>query len=159
MRKSVTTVAVAASLAVGGFIASPAQAIAARYTPEGVCGSGYGRVTHDGSRPVQYRGATYGRVYLLYNRAKQSNCVVTLKTRYTGSKTTTGAALIVQPKPIKDTKQDPIKRIDAGNYQYYAGPVREYAPRCVKYWGTIESPDGKAAYGGRTNWDNCSTPS
>lgn len=156
MRRSASTVVVAAALAVGGLVANPAYAISAGYTPEGVCGSGFGRVTHDGSRAVKTpSGQVFGRVYLLYNRSTGQNCVVTIKSAYVGTPTRTSAQLIVKLSNTRTAEKiDHLKK-----YKYYAGPVKLNAKgKCVKYYGTVADTrvDGEIASGGRLTWGNCS---
>ncbi|MEN3536111.1 hypothetical protein AAH991_13430 [Microbispora sp. ZYX-F-249] len=154
MRRSASTVVVAAALAVGGLAANPAYAISAGYTPEGVCGSGFGRVS-DGTRAVKTRsGEVFGHVYLLYNRRTAQNCVVTIKSKYVGTPTRATAQLKVR---LSGTRT--AEKIDhAKKYKYYAGPVKLNArDKCVQYYGTIADTrvDGEIASGGRLKWGNC----
>lgn len=158
MRRSASAVVVAAALAVGGLAANPAYAISAKYTPEGVCGSGFGRIS-DGSRPVKTRsGEVFGRVYLLYNRKTGYNCVVTIKSQYVGTATLTSATLQTQTKRHRDEPVQTARKSDNDKYKYYAGPVKLYAKGlCVKYSGTIADTrvNGQIASGGRSAWGNC----
>ncbi|WP_433422823.1 spore-associated protein A [Microtetraspora malaysiensis] len=149
MRKSAKTALVAAGLAVGAFTVSPAPAIAAAYSPEGVCGAGYARVS-DGSRAVKTpSGSTFGHVYLLYNSSNGYNCVVTIKKSYVGTATLTMATLQVEgSKPVTDSK----------SYKYYAGPVKASAKgKCVRYSAVIYDTrtQGEVAQGGRSAYLNC----
>ncbi|WP_067134188.1 hypothetical protein [Microtetraspora malaysiensis] len=149
MRKSAKTALVAAGLAVGAFTVSPAPAIAAAYSPEGVCGTGYARVS-DGSRAIKTpSGSTFGHVYLLYNSSNGYNCVVTIKDSYVGTATRTIATLEVKgSKPVSDDK----------SYKYYAGPVKAAAKgKCVRYSGLVYDTriQGEIAQGGRAAFGNC----
>lgn len=137
-------------------MAVPAHAAAASYTPEGVCGSGFGKVS-DGSRPVKTSsGKVWGYVYLLYNRTTGYNCVATIKTSYTGTATYTAATLQTQTRRIRDEPLHTASKKDAAPFKYYAGPVKLYAKGfCVKYWGVVKSPSGETATGGRGSWGNC----
>jgi murein DD-endopeptidase MepM/ murein hydrolase activator NlpD len=91
------------------------------YTPTQVCGTGYGVIDS------QALGAA-GRVYLLWNDGNGNNCVVTLKTSSVGTPTRTIAFL--EP-------QGSTRTTDAGDYGYYAGPVRRFASgTCVRWGGT-----------------------
>ncbi|MEV7806447.1 hypothetical protein AB0O28_26220 [Microbispora sp. NPDC088329] len=158
MRRSASTVVAAAALAVGGLVANPAYAISAGYSPEGVCGSGFGRVS-DGSRAVKTSsGRVFGHVYLLYNRSTKQNCVVTIKSAYVGTATRTSATLETQTRRHRDEPVRTARKTDSRKYKYYAGPVKLYAENlCVKYSGTIADTrvDGEIASGGRGAWGNC----
>jgi hypothetical protein len=95
------------------------------YTPERVCGAGYKQVDH---ADLRSSGATAGTVYLLYNAASGFNCVVTLKATSIGQKTPASAYLEVQGQK---------RTTDAGQFAFYAGPVRLAAPgRCVRWGGS-----------------------
>ncbi|GGP85718.1 hypothetical protein [Streptosporangium pseudovulgare] len=149
MLKPTSRIIIAAALSAGAVMANPAYAVAASYTPEGVCGAGFARV-NDGSRVVKTStGRVYGRVYLLYNRRTGFNCVTTIKSSFTGSATRTVAQLQVKGGGTKG---------ESGAYKYYAGPVKLYGKgHCVKYWGAIRpnGHDPRVASGGRTSWGNC----
>ncbi|WP_084958732.1 M23 family metallopeptidase [Thermoactinospora rubra] len=94
------------------------------YTPQQVCGSGYGVVDSAAL-------GTAGTVYLLYNNSNGYNCVVTLKRTSLGTPTATTAYLEVQGS---------TRITDSGNYGYYAGPVRASAPgKCVRWGGKAGS--------------------
>jgi hypothetical protein len=96
------------------------------YTPEEVCGSGYG--------VIDSAGLTGGRVYLLYNSGNGYNCVVTLKSTNVGTPSPVSAFL--EPQGASRTT-------DSGSYSYYAGPVRRSAPgTCVRWGGSV----GSSAY-------------
>ncbi|TDV57462.1 M23 family metallopeptidase [Actinophytocola oryzae] len=91
------------------------------YTPEEVCGSGFG--------VVDSAALTGGRVYLLYNSGSSDNCVVTLKSTSLGTASATSAFL--EP-------QGSTRTTDSGSYAYYAGPVKRHAPSvCVKWGGSV----------------------
>ncbi|WP_433241806.1 hypothetical protein ACQPYK_36880 [Streptosporangium sp. CA-135522] len=155
MLKSTKTIFLAATLATGAFMANPAYAVASAYTPEGVCGTGFARVS-DSSRPVKTpSGTVFGYVYLLYNRTTGFNCVTTIKSSFVGSSTYTSARLETQTKRIKDEPAQTAVKQDGKGYKYYAGPVTLYAKGyCVKYWGVIQG-GGQQASGGRNAWGNC----
>ncbi|WP_214414548.1 hypothetical protein [Sphaerisporangium fuscum] len=150
MHRSLKTVFLAAALSLGGVVANPAHAIAASYSPEGVCGSGFSVVKHDGKRAVKTpSGTVFGYIYLLYNARTGQNCVTTIKTQYVGTKTITSAQLEVQGGG---------KKSDIRSYKYYAGPVKLYGKgKCVKYYGTVADTraQGEIAQGGRSSWGNC----
>ncbi|MCW2878123.1 MAG: Membrane protein related to metalloendopeptidase-like protein [Sphaerisporangium sp.] len=100
------------------------------YSPEEVCGSGYGVIDSAAL-------GSAGKVYLLYNTSNGYNCVTTIKSASVGSATATSAYLEVQGKS---------RITDSGNFAYYAGPVRATATNtCVKWGGkagasTYDSP-------------------
>ena len=97
------------------------------YGAKQVCGSGYDVID---SAKLASGGTTYGTVYLLYNASNKYNCVVTLKATSLGRNSAVGAYL--EPKGASRTT-------DSGSFGYYAGPVRESAPGCVK-WGGSAGP-------------------
>ncbi|WP_091664171.1 serine/threonine-protein kinase [Micromonospora auratinigra] len=112
--------------------ASGSPAAAQPYTARQVCGGGYQVLD---SATLTANGVRQGRVYLLYDAASGTNCVVTLKDREVGRATTMSAFLEVQGK---------ARRTASGAYQFYAGPVRAAAAGvCVKWGGST----GGAAYG------------
>ncbi|MGV9598793.1 hypothetical protein ACWDR1_19205 [Streptosporangium sandarakinum] len=176
MLKPTSRIIIAAALSAGALMANPAYAVAASYTPEDVCGTGFGRV-NDGSRVVKTStGKVYGRVYLLYNRSTGFNCVTTIKSSFIGSATYVMTRLEVQTKRIKNGPMRTVEKHSEGKYKYYAGPVKLYGKdQCVKYWGIIKSggrapqiPTGsrtsqitagdrasQIATGGRASWGNC----
>jgi surface antigen len=86
-----------------------------------VCGAGYKQVD---------RGSlgSAGTTYLLYNAASGYNCVVTLKATLLGTRSTVGAYLQVAGQARAT--------VDAGQFKYYAGPVRlPAANKCVRWGG------------------------
>lgn len=116
--------AVAAMLTGSLSMAAPANAD----TPVSVCGGGSYRVleSHD--------LGGIATVYLLYNGS--TNCVITWKTAYVGTKTAVQAALGIwgQTGPAE---------VDAGQFGYYAGPVKVNAPgKCIGWMGTAARPNG-----------------
>ena len=154
-----TRTVIAASLAAAGIAATPAAATAtpttaassitaAPYTPERVCGPGFRRVK-DGHRAMRTReGAVFGNVYLMYNKRSGKNCVAAIKTAYLGTKTTTGASIVVRGGGRSE---------DAQKYQFFAetGHI-DGSWKCVKYWGWTRDPSGRVeASGGRNSWGNC----
>ncbi|UBU10990.1 hypothetical protein [Nonomuraea gerenzanensis] len=140
----------AATLVAAGIAALPSAAYAASaaYTPERVCGKGFHRVK-DGHRAMRTRsGAVFGHVYLMYNKRSGKNCVAAIKTRFTGTRTVTGAYLEVRGGGRSE---------DAQRYQFYAetGHI-DGAWKCVKYEGWTRDPDNRVtAWGGRKSWGNC----
>jgi peptidase M23-like protein len=91
------------------------------YTPQEVCGSGYG--------VVDQAGVTGGTVYLLYNSGNGNNCVATMKSTSLGTPSAVSAFL--EP-------QGGTRTTDSGSFTYYAGPVRRTAPgTCVKWGGSV----------------------
>jgi hypothetical protein len=158
MRRSTKTILLAAALSIGGVVANPAYEVASAYSPEGVCGSGFGRVA-DGKRVVKTSsGDVFGYVYLLYNRRTGYNCVTTIKTSYVGTATFTSATLKTQTKRVRDEPVRTASKTDERKYKYFAGPVKLYAKgRCVKYSGIIWDTrrDAAIATGGRSSWGNC----
>lgn len=157
-----TRTAIAAGLAAAGIAATPAAAAAtptiatsaassvtaAPYTPERVCGPGFRRV-NDGHRAMRTReGAVFGHVYLMYSKRSGKNCVAAIKTAYLGTKTTTGAGIIVRGGGRSEDQQ---------KYRFYAetGHV-DGSWKCVKFWGWTRDPSGHVeASGGRNSWGNC----
>jgi hypothetical protein len=92
------------------------------YSPTDVCGAG--------SKVIDSKAITGGKVYLTYNSRNGENCVVTLKTSKLNTKTRTSAFLEVKGG---------TRSTDSGSYQSYAGPVKKKAPnKCVKWGGSVE---------------------
>ncbi|MEV0588395.1 M23 family metallopeptidase [Nonomuraea sp. NPDC050310] len=93
------------------------------YTPQEACGSGYS--------VVDSAGLSGGTTYLLYNSGNGYNCVVTMKSTNLGVNTAVSAFL--EP-------QGESRVTDAGNFGYYAGPVRLHAAgQCVRWGGSVGS--------------------
>nr|WTB30588.1 spore-associated protein [Streptomyces sp. NBC_00830] len=140
-------VAVAASALVA--VPATADAAAAAASPTAACGAdGYSYFVV-ASPPVKFgSGTVAGTVYLMHSSRNGKNCVVTVKTSYTGTATFTTAQPIIQ---------NGNTYVDQGNYTSYAGPVRgSAAGKCVKYWGSINTGQaGANAGGGRMSWGNC----
>jgi hypothetical protein len=116
------------ALLAGGLVLGFVQSADAKpnpYTPERVCGAGYKQIDR---ADLRSRDAGFGTVYLLYNAANGFNCVVTLKSRSIGQKTPASAYLEVQGQK---------RATDAGQFTFYAGPVRlPAAGRCVRWGGS-----------------------
>ncbi|SDK76583.1 Peptidase family M23 [Actinopolyspora mzabensis] len=89
------------------------------YTAGEVCGDGYEQID-------SHALGSAARIHLMYNSSNGKNCVVTLKTSDIGTATSTSAFLEVAGGS---------RSTDSGNYGYYAGPVREYAPGTCVQWG------------------------
>ncbi|MFI5609044.1 hypothetical protein [Amycolatopsis sp. NPDC051903] len=128
-----TTLAAAIAVVTMALFAPPAQAATNPYTPEGVCGSGYRRVSPDATLALKNGSAVWGYTYLLYSSTTRKNCVVTLKQFEVGVSTYTVAQLQVQGSNMVG---------DANYYSYYAGPYYAYAPgKCVRIHGVIWEDD------------------
>jgi hypothetical protein len=96
------------------------------YAATEVCGSGYS--------VIDSHALDGGKVYLLYNAGSKKNCVTTLKDSKLGTASPVSAHLQVQGS---------AKVTDAGNFDYYAGPVsRAAGATCVKWGGSV----GTSAY-------------
>ncbi|MEV6868747.1 M23 family metallopeptidase [Streptosporangium subroseum] len=92
------------------------------YSPEKICGSGY---TVIDSAAL----GSAGKAYLLYNKTNGRNCVTTVKSASLGKASAVSAYLEVQGKS---------RVTDAGNFDYYAGPVTAAgAKKCVKWGGKV----------------------
>ncbi|MGF1426709.1 CHAP domain-containing protein [Kitasatospora sp. LaBMicrA B282] len=87
------------------------------YSPNAVCGTGFGVIDSHA-----LAGAT---VFLLYNSATGQNCVTTLVTNPAG------------PVPLNATLavQGGSSGSNPGSFTYYAGPVTESAPSACVQWG------------------------
>ncbi|NEW42540.1 hypothetical protein GV794_27805 [Nocardia cyriacigeorgica] len=123
--------AVAAILAGSLTMAAPANAA----TPASVCGSGF--------RVIDTHGlGNLATIYLLYNG--RTNCVVTWKTAYIGTKTVTKAEVAIWD-------QANSLRMDMNMYAYYAGPVKVDAPgKCIMWGGSASPTDISKGY----NWNS-----
>jgi hypothetical protein len=94
------------------------------YTPEKICGSGYTVIDSAAIGSV-------GKAYLLYNKTNGRNCVTTVKSTSLGKASAVSAYLEVQGKS---------RVTDAGNFDYYAGPVTAAgAKQCIKWGGKVGS--------------------
>ncbi|MEV1244400.1 hypothetical protein ACIBO2_24570 [Nonomuraea sp. NPDC050022] len=154
----------AAALLATALSALPASASTAEsgYTPERVCGSGFGKVV-GGTQTVTDQGRIVrGYVYLLYNARTGENCVVTIKSSFVGQPTLTRATLFV--KVPGSSAADKFEEEDA--YKYYAGPVKAQAKDvCVAFNGYVSnlrvneksSASSVQATGGSTSFGNCGT--
>ncbi|MEU4547446.1 hypothetical protein [Nonomuraea dietziae] len=118
MKKTSVVVGVIAAAAAAVTLAVPAHAGSTQgrnpYKPHAVCGSGYKIINH-----VDIRTAD---VYLMRNRQKNTNCVVTLKKKDVGAPTPVTASLhrAVDGRPATGAGMGGIER---GSFKYYAGPV------------------------------------
>lgn len=115
---------------------APAGATTNGYTPEQVCGSGFGKVP-GGTRPVtDHTNTPRGHVHLLYNAHTGEHCAVTIKSDFVGTPTMTRATLFVQGKSRFTLGMFE----DQGAFKYYAGPVKARANgRCVTFKGAVSS--------------------
>ncbi|WP_143060712.1 hypothetical protein [Amycolatopsis tolypomycina] len=128
-----TVLAAVLAVVTAGVFAPAAEAATNPYTPEGVCGSGYHRVSPDATLTLKNGSQVWGHTYLLYSSTTRKNCVVTLKQFEVGVPTFTVAHLQVQGSNMVG---------DADYYSYYAGPYYAYAPgRCVRIHGVIWEDD------------------
>ncbi|MFC6559709.1 hypothetical protein [Nonomuraea cavernae] len=150
-----------AALLATALSALPASASAETngYTPEQVCGSGFGRVA-GGTQPVtDHLGIVRGHVHLLHSVRTDQYCVVTIKSSFVGQLTPTRAAL-VRRGFFRSHSTFP----DEGNFRYYAGPVKvQVKGGCFAFDGRIDNvPDNRRmagvqirAYGGSKGFDHC----
>jgi hypothetical protein len=140
---ALSVMCVVMSLALGPGIASAATN---PYSPRDACGSSYYVLE---SLPVQTTsGATWGRVYLMYSATTKKNCVVTLKSAYVGTRTTTIAYV---------ESANGQFGYDRGNYAYYANAYVYSPGYCVAYSGEIFSganSTGTSA-GATSRWGWC----
>ncbi|MEU8143137.1 hypothetical protein [Nonomuraea sp. NPDC048901] len=154
----------AAALLATALSALPASAstAASGYTPEQVCGSGFGKVAGGTRTVTDERRIVRGYVYLLYNARTGENCVVTIKSSFVGQPTLTRATLFVKVAG----RNDADKFEDQGAYKYYAGPVKAQAKDvCVAFNGLVtnlranenSSASSVQAFGGSTSFGNCGT--
>ncbi|MGV9382237.1 hypothetical protein ACWDRB_40950 [Nonomuraea sp. NPDC003707] len=154
MTGNVITRLASATLLATALAGLPAPAGAASgSTPEQVCGSGFRRVAL-GTMPVADQTNTVrGHVHLLYNASTGEHCVVTGKSDFVGTPTSTTATLLVKNIAFAG----PLKYEDSGNFKYYAGPVKANAHgKCVRFQGTISSPGSAIrASGGWGSFGDC----
>ncbi|MGC0311949.1 spore-associated protein [Kitasatospora acidiphila] len=112
----------ATSLVTAAFLTTPANAVSNdKYGAAALCGSGY--------QPLDaITVLNSSTVYLSYNGAW--DCVVTMHNSGTWGDPTpeTSAWVDTTPNP-------PASQSDSGDYSYYAGPVKVYAPGQCIYWG------------------------
>jgi hypothetical protein len=133
MNKLTGAMTVAATLVAGIALAAPASAATNPYTQYSVCGSGYHELDH--------HALTSSVVYLMYNGA--TDCVVTIKTKYIGTKTDTESILEVRSNPIEVAD-------DEGNYAYYAASSVRAPGICIKWGGMDRDSVWESPV-----WDHC----
>jgi hypothetical protein len=154
MTGNVITRLASATLLATALAGLPAPAGAASgYTPEQLCGSGFHRVAL-GTRPVSDQTNTVrGHVHLLYSAYTGQHCVVTIKSDFVGTPTSTTATLLVKNIAFAA----PLTYEDPGDFKYYAGPVKANAHgKCVSFKGTIDSPGSTVrASGGWGSFGDC----
>jgi hypothetical protein len=160
-RSRLAVLASAAAMAVAGLTlaAPPALAHEESQLPS-ICGdSSYFIVNDSGGiggkakRSVETAaGDRWGYVYLLYSNGLGKNCVVTRKTSYHGTSTTTAAALLVED--VGEFRDPPSG--SSTKYSHFAAVQRAAGGRCVQYGGWIRNPsDNTQAWGGRISYGNC----
>jgi hypothetical protein len=164
--RGVAALGALAGLAVLAFGAVPAEAHPdTNAEAASLCGAGYHVVNDpDGTparRPVKTSGgAVFGHVYLTYNNNTRKNCVVTIKSRFHGQATFTGAYLAVEGR----NGSCGVWFCDEGNFGHFAGGPPNYRTtiaaggRCVAYYAYMWSgPNrtGTFAEGGRLRMANC----
>ena len=137
-------VAVVALLATVSF-ASPAAAAANPHTYRELCGSGYNLVTNGVIDLKTTAGALYGQMYVTWNGSAQMNCVVVIKRSFVGTRSETGVSI---------TRPNSEGGWDAGNFEYYAGPLYEDAAgQCITVtgwvWNTAHTAQAKKT---QTGW-------
>ncbi|WP_007506864.1 hypothetical protein [Pseudofrankia saprophytica] len=102
-----------------------------------MCGSGYSQVDSH----TLTNGSTTAKIFLMYDGS--NNCVVTLKS---GAGVGTAQSMSAWVQARNGSSQV----VDAGSYQYYAGPVRAYAKAiCVKWGGSL----GNVSWS--SDWSHC----
>lgn len=112
--------------------AVPASAAGNPYSPQGVCGPGFGVIQqHDLRGP---KGRVLATAYLLWDGGSKRNCSVTLKRAKVGASTWVETSL---------ARKGGKYQADDGFYQYYAGPLYVKAPgRCVIFGGRVSLGNG-----------------
>lgn len=117
-------------------VAGPAQAAPNPYSPQAVCGTGFGVID---KHELRSGAVQLGTVYLLYNAATGRNCVATIKEQGVGKKTPAAAYLKRQGTGSG--------KLDYGRFAYYAGPKKVKAKKtCVQWGGGIKVGKRSAAY-------------
>ena len=130
-QKAALALTTAVMLAGSVAVSSPADAAS---TPQAACGSGYHEIDH--------HTLSTAVIYLMYNGS--TNCVVTWKTAYVGTRTDTYAYVEKDGIGI-----DP--KTDQGLFTSYAGPVKVQAPgACIKWGGSAKG--SSVWYSG---WSHC----
>lgn len=139
LTRQVVRLAVLSLVAVAGLTAKAGPAAAA-YTPEGLCGSSYYRLSSVALRTNG--GSQWGTAYVLYSTSTRKNCAVTIKTGHVGVPTKTTAWLESESGEVG---------YDSDPYRWYAGPVYVTAPgECISYGGYVYNGAGTTyAYGSR----------
>ncbi|MGN9907745.1 hypothetical protein ACTMTJ_09345 [Phytohabitans sp. LJ34] len=139
LTRHVVRIAALGLVAVGGLTATASPAAAA-YTPEGLCGSSYYRLSSVALKTNS--GYVWGTTYVLYSASTRKNCAVTIKSAHVGVPTKTTVRLEDQSGELG---------YDSDSYRWYAGPVYVTAPNeCITYGGYVYNGAGTTyAYGSR----------
>jgi hypothetical protein len=102
------------------------------WTPQNVCGSSFGL--------LETHSVGAATIYLMYDNGSGQNCVTTMVASSTG-KTYLSSTLSVQ---------NGSSHSDSGQWYFYAGPVKAYAPKkCVRWGGAY----GSASW--TSGWSHC----
>lgn len=131
-QKAALILTTAAMLAGSVVVSSPANAAS---SPVAACGGGSYHVIDQHA----IKGAT---LYLMYNGS--TNCAVAWKTANVGTPTYMDVWI------MKHGASGDVE--DGGNYSYYAGPVKMYAPGTCIRWGGSHHPDFVDWY---SDWSHC----
>jgi hypothetical protein len=122
---------------VGAMSMTSASAATNPYTPEAICGSGFAKVK---PYAITVGGETVATTWVMYNKTSGYNCVTTVKSRWVGEATLTGAYLKVSDGD--PGFEDPTQG-ERGYFKYYAVAPKVRAPgMCIDFWGLASSPAG-----------------
>lgn len=137
LRRLVCPAVLIATVALGA--GAPAQAAPNPYSPEQVCGAGFGVVGKHKMVPKRGKRVRLATAYLLYDQSSGRNCAVVMKHRAVGRPSWTAVSL-----QRKGRRQAWI--VDYGQFSYYAGPVYKKARgRCVRYGASLKLPSGRSS--------------
>lgn len=136
-RRSATAALVTAAIA--AMMMTPASAATNPYTPESICGSGFAKVK---GYAITVSGETAATTWVMYNRTTGYNCVTTVKSKWVGQATLTGAFLKVSDG---DPGYDMPTQGEEGYFKYYAVAPKVRAPgKCIDFYGHASSPTGSS---------------
>lgn len=128
------------TVAACALVTSSAHAAGNPYSPQGVCGPGYGVVDHHDLKGP--KGGVLATAYLLWSDRTGKNCSVTLKRREIGTPSWVETSIARPATKGKDNGSG--YKAQDGFFKYYAGPLYVAARhRCVIFGGRVRMNAGQ----------------
>ncbi|MBB5966682.1 hypothetical protein [Planomonospora venezuelensis] len=123
---------------------------AAPFTPQGVCGAGFKKVSETGVQASDPPGSpVIGNVYLLYRSATREYCAVTMKTASPRAAARMRVGLGTMTRALLSMQEM------TGRYKRYIGPLKlRTNVKCIRYSGMIQLP-GEDPVVGQDRFGSC----